>query len=221
MFCVCPLSIDYQYDIDRSSFDALRVENALRCFERNSVIIETNNSKMTSKVAAAENIEDAAVFATVSTHDAESGSTDPPSYDTMKPLQIHDQCHVQWRGTNRTTIIGEGSNASYINLPAVIVERRLARKKKRIAVPLDPKRNQSNKRLRTLSGCQNDPNNISEVVKKEMYDTLPADALEYYIHYIDHDRYVFGVCLRMYKMKAFLTYILRLYLISIFLLFSI
>ena len=155
------------------------------------------------------------------------------SYNPIKPLQIHDQCHVQWHGKNpsTSTIISGSSNSSknnidsndrsLINLPAIVIERRIARTrtKRREAdksninnnngsgmneTSGNSNNNNSGKRQRnsmnhttsnrgdTTTGSTNIPSLDVTATKKEMYDTLPADALEYYIHYVDHDRYEYS-----------------------------
>ena len=93
-----------------------------------------------------------------------------------KPLQIHDKFMVQWRGANRS-----GSQTDFVYLPAVIIERRLARRRGETVTSSLA----SNKRKRKASSTNVE---ISGAATNEL-DCLPADALEYYIHYIDHDRY--------------------------------
>jgi hypothetical protein len=114
-----------------------------------------------------------------------------------------------------------------INLPAIVVERRIARKRRksiqndnsnsnnedtaggksgshskrqRHSIPNNHNHNNNNNNTSTnsnnmkQSGCGEIPKSLditANNVKKEMYDTLPADALEYYVHYVDHDRYVY------------------------------
>jgi RNA binding activity-knot of a chromodomain len=78
---------------------------------------------------------------------------------TQQPLQIHDRCHVQWRGGQQY-------------LPAVIVERR----------PHRDSATRSKRKRRTGGG------DIGVDI-----DSLPADAIDYYVHYVDHDR-----CVRAY-----------------------
>ena len=152
------------------------------------------------------------------------------SHFHIKPLQINDQCHVQWRGTNPSTSKGSiikkedndsnetsskkgASSLSTINLPAIVVERRMARKRKTFrkdntVVGTGGTNNNSNnnspgKRPRTglphgsfRHSGDTDASSLwvdgttTTTIKKEMHDTLPADALEYYVHYVDHDRYV-------------------------------
>jgi hypothetical protein len=68
-----------------------------------------------------------------------------PNPPPPAPLLIHDRIQVKWRDGQQ-------------NLPAVIIERRPSKKRKRM-----------------------------EIVD---IDCLPADGVEYYVHYIDHDRYV-------------------------------
>jgi hypothetical protein len=134
------------------------------------------------------------------------------SSNPIKPLQINDQCHVEWHGTNPSASSSRKDNESndgsskkgisslsIINLPAIVVERRIARKrmKRRKGEDDTVSKNHHVKRQRnsfpnsTSSGNSGDiPSLDVATIKKEMYDTLPADALEYYVHYVDHDRYV-------------------------------
>ena len=144
--------------------------------------------------------------------------------DKKRPLQIHDQCHVQWYGTNPNSRIDSNNNGTTtiskqqqvataigIDLPAIVVERRIARKKTKrpnyeieegTAATSSSNRNNVKRQRNSIGHGRNSTNNDMPVVdvttvKKEMYDTLPADALEYYVHYVDHDRYVcvkFNVC---------------------------
>jgi MOZ/SAS family/MYST family zinc finger domain len=94
-----------------------------------------------------------------------------------KPLQIHDKYLVQWHGTKR----GVGENKEFIYLPAVIIERRLARHRE-----WSSSLESINKRKRKASGSHVD---VASAASDDL-DSLPADAVEYYIHYIEHDRFV-------------------------------
>ncbi len=137
--------------------------------------------------------------------------------DDKRPLQIHDQCHVQWYGTNHNSRMDSNNKngtttskqqqvttAIGINLPAIVVERRIARKKTKRQndkteedTTTSSNRNNVKRQRNSIgrsSGNSSSSTNLPwldvTTVKKEMYDTLPADALEYYVHYSDHDRYV-------------------------------
>ena len=131
----------------------------------------------------------------------------------IKPLQINDLCHIQWHGTNPRPSSASRkdsdnndisskkgiSSASIINLPAIVVERRIARQRmKRRKDDIDEDaldvNNQVKRQRNSLpNGSTNKNGDIPSLdaatsIKKEMYDTLPVDALEYYVHYVDHDR---------------------------------
>jgi hypothetical protein len=96
---------------------------------------------------------------------------------SAKPLQIHDRYLVQWRGMSR----GFGGNKEYIYLPALIIERRPARGRGTTSASLES----THKRKRKASSTHVE----AESAKLDDLDSLPADAVEYYIHYIEHDRY--------------------------------
>jgi hypothetical protein len=74
--------------------------------------------------------------------DPSSSSSSAPN-PPPPPLLVHDRCQVKWRDGQQ-------------NLPAVIIERRPSKKRKRL-----------------------------EIVD---IDCLPADGVEYYVHYVDYDR---------------------------------
>ena len=182
----------------------------------------------------------ASVNATATAPSAIGVLSEEDSNNIIKPLQIHDQCHVQWHGTNHNAIGSSSSNnhnsaekkssdtsnqaasGTVINLPAIVVERRIARKrsKRRNDDSNNTNTNNNNNNPDTSTGDSTNNNHTKRqrnsllssnkksnngdipkssslldvttiIMKKEMYDTLPADALEYYIHYLDHDRYVF------------------------------
>lgn len=95
---------------------------------------------------------------------------------SIKPLQIHDKYLVQWRGSNRVV----GGDKEFIYLPAVIIERRPARNRESSSSSLDP----SQKRKRKATHVETSSATSDDI------DSLPADAVEYYIHYIEHDRFV-------------------------------
>lgn len=76
----------------------------------------------------------------------------------IAPLQINDKCQVRWRGGVQ-------------NLPAVVVERRASRKRKQqhqAVVPPPPPQ--------------------TTTTTTTSIDELAADQLEYYVHYLNHDR---------------------------------
>jgi len=90
--------------------------------------------------------------------------------DRKKPLKIKDRCDVSWRDGTAT-------------LKAVVVERR----------PLNVRRLRGDNN-RTGSNTANGAaaNSSSSGNKRKNYsvavDDLSAEDVEYYVHYVDHDR---------------------------------
>jgi hypothetical protein len=144
-----------------------------------------------------------------------SVNTAIPGISLTKPLQINDKFLVQWRGTNRGVVV-QNNELSYIYLPAVIIERRLTRHRCEKNEPNKSNESPSstaNKRKRRIGGTIG--NGGSELMgTAETLDNLPADAVEYYIHYIDHDRYVvldtlqsYSPCNRLLELTAFVPHL--------------
>jgi hypothetical protein len=89
---------------------------------------------------------------------------------SMVPLQIGDRCDVQWR-------TGQQS------LTAVVVERR----------PLGHRKRKKQHNSNNNNNSSDHPVWVSPDATQEQ-TTVPTepDKFEYYIHYVDHDRYVRG-----------------------------
>jgi hypothetical protein len=91
-----------------------------------------------------------------------------------KPLQINDRCMVHWcHNSTPRSAGGDGEQHSSL-LSAVVVERRPSRQ-----TSTSTGANNSNKRKYRRSDSSN-----ADI------DKLPASSVEYYVHYVDHDRYV-------------------------------
>ena len=105
----------------------------------------------------------AAAAASSSAEEAQASSFTavPPA-----PLQVHDRCQVQWRGGEQ-------------NLWAVVVARRPHRSRTTTS------KSSSSSSSKTLATKRKRPHLLDGTLD---LNSLPLDQIDYYVHYVDHDR---------------------------------
>lgn len=113
-----------------------------------------------------------------------------------KPLQVHDRCQVQWRRQDAGSIQQQQSSCTL--LAAVIVERRPSQQ---LLVQQQQQqqlhRNNSNNKSAAAAASAPEAAVGGNKRKRRVgdvgvdIDSLPADAVDYYVHYVDHDRCVY------------------------------
>jgi len=101
----------------------------------------------------------AAAAASSSAEDAPASSS--TAVPPPAPLQVHDRCQVQWRGGEQ-------------NLWAVVVARRPHRS-----------RTSTNSSSKNLATKRKRPHLLDGTLD---LNSLPLDQIDYYVHYVDHDR---------------------------------